>query len=324
MNRRKMGAAPFFESPRDRRLRKDFREMEQLRAESTILDFVAGGDPPDRYVVTLSGPGLMVDGSGRIVPTDRHQVEVVLGADYPRSLPQMRWLTPIAHPNIPGGRPCLGTFVMTPYRRLTDVVELLWDMQRMALFGPEAYNGPWPEIRKQQGFPLDPRVLRDRTAPPQACPLPAPEGEEDILIIEGSRRSRMRREAALGLMPAPESYSVCKVAQPVLGPADVVLVVAIMEAASRRYLVIGFEIGDGRVLHTELFYCSQEASLAPFGIFTDILRDIVGRDPAASAVCIEGIDYEGLLDFVGADFPEAVRRDLQDGIVHALSACFGP
>ena len=46
MSRRRMGAT-FLETPRERRLHKDLREMEQLRDDSTIMDFEVLGDPPN-------------------------------------------------------------------------------------------------------------------------------------------------------------------------------------------------------------------------------------------------------------------------------------
>ncbi len=50
------------ESPRLRRLRADLRAMEQLRSDSTILDFdIPGpmhGGPPETYLIRFHGEGL--------------------------------------------------------------------------------------------------------------------------------------------------------------------------------------------------------------------------------------------------------------------------
>lgn len=196
--KRRLGAT-FLESPRDRRLRKDLREMEQLREDSTIMDFEALGDPPDKYRILFQGPGLVEEG-GQLVPSAPHELEISLGAQYPRALPNIRWLTPIRHPNImAGNQPCLGSYTFTPRQKLTDLVELLWDLQRMAIFGPEIRG--WDPRLKGVELPLDPRVLRDRVEAP-ACPVETPEGVEDVFIIEGHK-------PRMGIMAPENIFGVC-------------------------------------------------------------------------------------------------------------------
>lgn len=172
-----------FQSPRSRRLERDYEEMQELKSQSSILDFKAFGDPPDRYLLTFKGGGLMEENE-EIKVADLHQVEIQLGADYPRTLPQIRWMTPISHPNISGGGPCLGAFIMTPNVRLTQLVELLWDMNRMAVYNPySAYRQgteQWGQLRETIGFPVDKRILRD-LAP--ALPEPEESGEPEIFIM---------------------------------------------------------------------------------------------------------------------------------------------
>ena len=46
------------ESPRIRRLRNDRKALEQLRAESSILDFDAVGEPAEKYIIRFYGQGL--------------------------------------------------------------------------------------------------------------------------------------------------------------------------------------------------------------------------------------------------------------------------
>lgn len=169
-------------SPQARRLLKDLQEMEQLRAESTILSFTASGDPPDKYLLYFAGRGLHPDGGF----TELHQVELSLGREYPRERPLIRWLTPIKHPNIHDGGVCLGTFTMSPYVRLVEIVEILWDMARMGVYNlSHAYrhSDSWLGVMKEAGgFPVDPRILRDRVGRPP----PAPDtGEPDIFIMSG-------------------------------------------------------------------------------------------------------------------------------------------
>src|SRR5262245_41985758 len=91
----------FFDTPRGRRLVADFEAMKALRDQSSIMEFQAHGDPPERYLVTFRGRGLVrrseVD---PVETTDIHRVEIRLGIDYPRSRPDLQWLTAIYHPNI--------------------------------------------------------------------------------------------------------------------------------------------------------------------------------------------------------------------------------
>jgi hypothetical protein len=157
--------------------------MLQLKEQSSILDFEVSGDPPDQYILTFNGGGLR--GKGEAVEVaDQHKVELRLGADYPRTLPQIRWLTPIIHPNISGGGPCLGAFGMTPNVRLTQIVEILWDMNRMAIYNPYSgysqINQPFEKLRNRIGFPVDKRIMRD-LAPP--APEPEEPGEPEMIMM---------------------------------------------------------------------------------------------------------------------------------------------
>jgi ubiquitin-protein ligase len=188
--RTRLGAA--FEGPWQRRLRKDLREMEALRKASTVLDFEAFGDPPDRYVVTFKGRGL-VKQDGELGFTDRHQVEIKLHVEYPRRAPEMRWLTPIHHPNIWGqGTVCLRDFWSPMGSRLVDAVAILWDMARLQLLNPRsAYTGgvdartEWTELEERFGpFPVDRRAIDDLAEPAE----PEKEGPPDIEIM--GRRPR--------------------------------------------------------------------------------------------------------------------------------------
>src|SRR5688572_32756898 len=45
----------YFDTPRGRRLVADAEAMKALREQSSILDYQAHGDPPERYLVTFRG-----------------------------------------------------------------------------------------------------------------------------------------------------------------------------------------------------------------------------------------------------------------------------
>jgi ubiquitin-protein ligase len=202
----------FFDTPRVRRLKADAEAMKALKENSTILEYQAHGDPPERYLVTLKGKGLLRKSEADPVDiAEVHRVEIRLGIDYPRSRPDLQWLTSIYHPNISAvGAVCLGGYSTNwvPSLGLAELCEMLWDMVRYENYDPKsAYNyaaGRWCETQTQYDFPLDPRSLRDRltktvgdniirfssppvpAAPPvlkEAPPIVKPP-EEDILIID--------------------------------------------------------------------------------------------------------------------------------------------
>jgi ubiquitin-protein ligase len=160
----------FFDTPRSRRLSADAEAMKALREQSSIMEYQAHGDPAERYLVTFRGRGLARKSEVDPVETaDVHRVEIRLGIDYPRSRPDLQWLTSIYHPNISGvGAVCLGGYSTNwaPSLGLAELVEMLWDMARMANYDPKsAYNyaaGRWCETQTIFDLPVDKRSLRDR------------------------------------------------------------------------------------------------------------------------------------------------------------------
>lgn len=182
---------PFFDDPRTRRLKRDLEEMKKLEKESTILKFKAAGDPPEHYELVFHGRGIV--SAHPVEYGDIHQVGVSLGADFPRSKPEVHWKTRIIHPNISSGSVCFGNFQMSPYVKLTEIVEILWDMGRLALFNPHGgYQSgvDWYALMKQVGgFPVDKRILRNKM--PQTPKASQEPGESEMLIMEGRRWPRM-------------------------------------------------------------------------------------------------------------------------------------
>lgn len=162
----------FDDDPRTRRLKADYESMKQLKEASTILEFVAHGDPPERYVVTFKGRGLKRKGENEPVEvTEVHRCEIQLGIDYPRSQPYLKWITEIYHPNIAvSGAVCLGGYSTnwSPALGLDELCEMLWDMVRFANYDTESpYNyraAQWAKTQKEYDFPIDTRPLRDKVA----------------------------------------------------------------------------------------------------------------------------------------------------------------
>lgn len=155
------------ESPRIRRLRNDSAALERLRSESSVFHFQAVGNPPHHYQITFKGKGLWRD-RGKIKFIHTHRVEIKLGASYPRTIPEIRWLTPIYHPNISEiGMVCLGGYGThwVPSVQLDELCTMLWDMARYHNYDIRSpYNRDaalW--VANQTGFlfPTDPRSVRD-------------------------------------------------------------------------------------------------------------------------------------------------------------------
>jgi len=179
-----------YESPRIRRLRTDLTAMERLRTESSVVQFRVFGKPVQRYLIEFRGKSLSRE-KGKVASRDRHEVEIKLGASYPRTMPEIRWLTPIYHPNISEiGLVCLGGYGThwVPSLMLDELCVMLWDMARYHNYDIRSpYNRDaalWVANQTTHVFPTDTRALRDRRIalgrveldPPKkpAGPAPAP------------------------------------------------------------------------------------------------------------------------------------------------------
>ncbi len=178
------------QSPRVRRLRTDLKALETLKADSTILEFQATGNPPGEYLVRFLGKGLSRSSKGRVVIQDVHTVRVRLGASYPRVMPEMQWKTPLFHPNVSGsGSVCLGGYgtYWVPSLNLDELCEMLWDMIRYENFDVTSpYNrdaSDWAKAQKQYKFPIDPRPIRDKLARAQRRPEPVT--ADEVLFLDG-------------------------------------------------------------------------------------------------------------------------------------------
>jgi ubiquitin-protein ligase len=176
------------ESPRLRRLRNDLAALERLKAESSVFDFRAQGEPPHLYRIRFKGKGLHRDG-GKVRARGVHEVEIKLGSSYPRSMPEIRWLSPIYHPNISEiGMVCLGGYGThwVPSVQLDELCTMLWDMARYHNYDVRSpYNRDaalWAGHQTAVTFPTDPRPTRDlresqgrdQAAPPSSPPVVEP------------------------------------------------------------------------------------------------------------------------------------------------------
>jgi ubiquitin-protein ligase len=160
-------------SKRDARLKREHEGLQALQQSSSIFRFETTGDPPDRYTLTFRGKGLGRDPSSQseVTAIDLHQVDLRLPYSYPQSPPDIRWLTPIFHPNISfSGFVNLADIGLVWAKDVTlDVVcERLWDMARLEFVNAgratnySAKN--WLEKNDKYRLPVDARPLRDRAA----------------------------------------------------------------------------------------------------------------------------------------------------------------
>ena len=101
------------ERDRVRALVADHQDMKELVEWNKKIAFEANmSHAPTLYTITFdysSFQALKDDGDTPVISRP-HRVEIILGADYPRRAPFVRWLTPIFHPNIHphNGAVCLG------------------------------------------------------------------------------------------------------------------------------------------------------------------------------------------------------------------------
>ncbi|MDM8515090.1 ubiquitin-conjugating enzyme E2 [Desulfobacterales bacterium HSG16] len=134
------------ERERIRALVADHRDMEELAGWNDHIKFDANtSHAPTRYVITFDYKGfkeLSPDGHTPSKST-HHQVEIILSADYPRTAPLVRWLTPVFHPNIDPatGGVCLGV-IMDRYMpglglaRLTTMLAEMVQYRNFDQFNP--------------------------------------------------------------------------------------------------------------------------------------------------------------------------------------------
>jgi len=159
------------QSPRIRRLHSDLAALERLREESSVFRFTSTGNPPQQYDIIFAGKSLCRDDRRKVKVHEKHQVEIKLGASYPRSMPEIRWRTPIFHPNISEiGMVCLGGYGThwVPSVQLDDLCVMLWDMARYHNYDIRSpYNREsalWVAGQTAFRFPIDGRPLRDLRA----------------------------------------------------------------------------------------------------------------------------------------------------------------
>ncbi len=149
---------------RETRLRNEYRLVRELVNRSELIQVLATeGDPPEKYLVRFNCIGVeKVDSYGNPVLRDVHEVRIYLHAEYPLKQPQLRWQTPIFHPNIHvTGAVCIGAWWAA--KTLDELLLTLGEMIQYKNYEPNdpmnSRAASWAK-RNPKLFPIDKRPLK--------------------------------------------------------------------------------------------------------------------------------------------------------------------
>ena len=152
---------------RETRLRNDHKRIRDLVNRSELIHILhAEGNPPEKYHIQFTCRGIgKLGAAGKPVFRDKHEVSIYLHAEYPLKQPQLKWLTPIFHPNIhSSGAVCIGAW--WPAKTLDELLLTLGEMVQYKNLGPKdpmnSKAAAWA-LRNKRKFPIDPRPLKGRS-----------------------------------------------------------------------------------------------------------------------------------------------------------------
>lgn len=113
---------------RMRRVESDWNQVRKdFAGHRYIMISPVGEFPPEKYHVTFFVNGIYLLPDGRIETLGRHEVDIILHADYPRYKPICRITTPIWHPNFRDGQICIGD-IWGAGESLSDIIINIGDM----------------------------------------------------------------------------------------------------------------------------------------------------------------------------------------------------
>jgi ubiquitin-protein ligase len=149
---------------RETRLRNDYQRIRDLVNRSELIHILhTDGDPPEKYLIQFSCRGVeKLAPGGKPGYRDLHEVSIYLHAEYPLKQPQLKWLTPIFHPNIHStGAVCIGAW--WPAKTLDELILTLGEMVQYKNLGPKdpmnSKAAAWA-MRNKGLFPIDRRPLK--------------------------------------------------------------------------------------------------------------------------------------------------------------------
>ncbi len=113
---------------RMRRIESDWEQIKKdFAGHPNIIVTPIGGEPPEKYHVVYFVNGIYLLPDGRIETLARHEVDIILHAEYPRYKPICRIYTPIWHPNFRDGQICIGD-IWGAGESLSDIIINIGDM----------------------------------------------------------------------------------------------------------------------------------------------------------------------------------------------------
>jgi ubiquitin-protein ligase len=159
---------------RHERLIAELELLRALKKTSTIFDFEATGEAPDRYMISLQGKGIACETAedAEVETIELHKIELRLPYSYPELPPDIRWTTPIFHPNISFSGFISVSDIGLPWDEgltLDKVCERLWDVARAAFMDLDKASNysarNWFQDECPIQLPIDTHPLRDKNAP---------------------------------------------------------------------------------------------------------------------------------------------------------------
>lgn len=148
---------------RSRRLQNEYQKVRELVDRSDLIHIVAtDGNPPDRYRIRFTAKGVESVRNNLPVFRESHEVSIYLHAEYPLKQPQLKWLTPIFHPNIHvTGAVCIGAWWAA--KTLDELLLTLGEMIQYRNLDPtdpmNSKAAQWAQ-RNRHIFPVDDRDLK--------------------------------------------------------------------------------------------------------------------------------------------------------------------
>jgi ubiquitin-protein ligase len=170
---------------RETRLNNDYQRVRELVDRSQFIHVLATeGDPPEKYLIRFTCKGVeKINAHGKPVIRESHEVSVYLHAEYPLKQPQLKWKTPIFHPNIHvTGAVCIGAW--WPAKTLDELLHSLGEMiQFKNVDAGDPMNSKaavWAR-RHEHLFPIDARPLKGQSISEQIV-IGAEEDSDDLGI----------------------------------------------------------------------------------------------------------------------------------------------
>jgi ubiquitin-protein ligase len=172
---------------RETRLRNDYQRILELTKRSDLIHIVrTEGNPPDKYHIRFTCQGVdSVDSGGNPIIREIHEVSLYLHSEYPLKQPQLKWLTPIFHPNIHvTGAVCIGAW--WPAKTLDELLLTLGEMVQYKNLDPKdpmnSKAAAW-SLRNKHRFPIDDRELKGVVINDQIVIGTSSDVDDQIIIL---------------------------------------------------------------------------------------------------------------------------------------------